>query len=171
MLPAKMEEALNKQLNAEIYSAYLYMSMAAYFESLNLTGFANWMKVQTQEELIHAQKFFDYINERGGRVTMQAIDKPETEWDSTLAVIEHTLKHEQHVTSLINDLVELSRAEKDNATYNFLQWFVSEQVEEESSVDAVLQKLKLIGDFGPGTFMMDQEMSQRVFTPPAAAAE
>ena len=168
MLPQKIEEALNSQLNAELYSAYLYMFMAAYFESLNLTGFTNWMKVQTQEELFHAQKFFDYINERGGRVIMQAIEKPETDWESTRAVFEYTYKHEQKVTSLINDLVELARTEKDNATYNFLQWFVSEQVEEEASTDAVLQKLKLIGDFGPGIYMIDQEMGQRVFTPPAA---
>lgn len=170
MLPKKMEKALNTQLNAEIYSAYLYMSMAAYFESLNLVGFANWMKIQTQEELFHAQKFFDFINERGGRVIMQAVDKPETDWASTLAVFEYTYTHEQKVTSLINELVELARSEKDNATYNFLQWFVSEQVEEEASADAVLQKLRLIGDFGPGIFMVDQEMGQRVFTLPAADA-
>ncbi|NQS97979.1 MAG: ferritin [candidate division Zixibacteria bacterium] len=168
MLPPKIEEALNSQLNAELFSAYLYMSMAAYFESLNLTGFGNWMKVQTQEELFHAQKFFDHINARGGRVIMQAMEKPETDWESTLAVFEFTYKHEQKVTSLINDLVELARTEKDNATYNFLQWFVSEQVEEEASADAVLQKLKLVGDFGPGIFMIDQEMGQRVFTPPTA---
>ena len=167
MLLLKMGKALNAQLNAEIYSGYLYMSMAAYFDSLNLSGFANWMKIQIQEELAHAQKFFNYINERGGRVILQAIDKPETDWDSTLAVFEYTLKHEQKVTGLINDLVDLARKEKDHATYNFLQWFVSEQVEEESSVDAVLQKLKLIGDFGPGIFMVDQELATRVFTPPA----
>jgi len=163
-----MEEALNGQLNAELYSAYLYMSMAAYFESINLAGFANWMKIQVQEEMFHAQKFFNYINERSGRVIMRAIEKPETDWETTSDVFEHTYKHEQKVTSLINDLVELSRSEKDNATYNFLQWFVSEQVEEEASVDAVLQKLKLIGDFGPGIFMIDQELGNRVFTPPAA---
>ena len=168
MLPPKIDKALNSQLNAELFSAYLYMSMAAYFESLNLTGFANWMKVQTQEELFHAQKFFDHINERGGRVIMQAIEKPETDWESTLTVFEFTYKHEQKVTSLINDLVELARTEKDNATYNFLQWFVSEQVEEEALVDAVLQKLKLVGDFGPGIFMVNQEMGQRVFAPPTA---
>ncbi|NQT34102.1 ferritin [bacterium] len=168
MLPKKMEEALNGQLNAELYSAYLYMSMAAYFESINLAGFANWMKIQVQEEMFHAQKFFNYINERSGRVIMRAIEKPETDWETTSDVFEHTYKHEQKVTSLINDLVELSRSEKDNATYNFLQWFVSEQVEEEASVDAVLQKLKLIGDFGPGIFMIDQELGNRVFTPPAA---
>jgi len=170
MLQKKMEEALNAQLNAEIYSAYLYTSMAAYFDAINLTGFANWMKIQTQEELFHAQKFYDYINERGGRVTMEAIEKPEIDWDSTLAVFEFTYKHEQKVTSLINDLVELSRTEKDNATYNFLQWFINEQVEEEASVDAVLQNLKLVGDYGPGTFMVDQELGKRVFTPPATNA-
>ena len=170
MLSKKMEESLNEQINAELYSAYLYLSMQSYFESGNLPGFANWMKIQTQEELFHAQKFYDYINERGGRVTMEAIEKPEIDWDSTLAVFEFTYKHEQKVTSLINDLVELSRTEKDNATYNFLQWFINEQVEEEASVDAVLQNLKLVGDYGPGTFMVDQELGKRVFTPPATNA-
>ena len=169
MLSKKMAKALNAQINAETFSAYLYMSMAAWFDNKNLTGFANWMKIQVQEELFHAQKFYNYVFERGGRVIMDAIEKPETEWKSVLDVFEFTLTHEQKVTSLINNLVEVSRDQKDNATYNFLQWFVSEQVEEESSVDAVIQKLKLIGDFGPGIFMIDQELAGRVFTPPATA--
>jgi len=170
VLNKKIEEALNSQINAELYSAYLYMSMVAYFELKNLTGFSNWMQVQVQEELFHAQKFFNYVNERGGLVTLQAIDQPDTEWDSVQTVFDATLEHEQKVTSLINDLVALTRAENDNATYNFLQWFVTEQVEEEASADAVIQKLNLIGNFGPGIFMMDQEMANRVFTPPATTA-
>lgn len=169
MLSKKMLKALNKQINAETFSAYLYMSMAAWFESKNLMGFANWMKIQTQEELFHAQKFYDYINERGSRVLLDAIDKPETEWKSALDVFEASFAHELKITGMINDLVALSREENDNATYNMLQWFVAEQVEEESSVDAVVQKLKLIGDFGPGIFMVDQELAGRVFTPPATA--
>lgn len=163
----KIEDALNAQINAELFSAYLYLSMAAYFDSLNLTGFSNWMKVQQQEEQFHAQKIFDYINERGGRVILDALDKPATEWKSALHVFEESFKHEQYITKRINDLVELSRNENDHATYNFLQWYVSEQVEEEASVDDVVQKLKLVGDFGPGIFMVDQELAQRTFTPPA----
>ncbi len=167
MLTKKMEEALNAQINAELFSAYLYLSMAAYFDSLNLTGFSNWMKVQEQEEKFHAQKIFDYISERGGRVVLEAIDKPAADWNSALHAFEESFKHEQYISKRINDLVELSRSENDHATYNFLQWYVEEQVEEESSVDNVVQKLKLVGDFGPGIFMVDQELAQRIFTPPA----
>ncbi len=168
MLNKKVEEALNNQINAELFSAYLYMSMAAYFDTKNLAGFSNWMHIQVQEELSHVEKFYHYINERGGRVVLDAIDKPQSDWDSVLAVFEATYEHEQKVTSLINGLVDVARAENDNATYNFLQWFVSEQVEEEASADGMVQKLKLIGDFGPGIFMIDQEATQRVFVPPAA---
>lgn len=166
MIKGKMESALNKQLNAEFYSSYLYMSMSAYFESINIKGFANWMRIQTQEELVHAMKFYDYINERGGRVTLTAVEAPPIEWDSPLAAFEHVYKHEQKVTGLINELVNLSISEKDHASNNFLQWFVAEQVEEESSADAIVQKLKLIGEEHGGLFMLDQELGQRVFMPP-----
>ena len=169
MLSKKMEEALNEQINAETYSAYLYLSMSAYFQSVNLPGFAKWMYTQTLEEFTHAQKFFDYVNERGGRVILKSIKKPPSQWKSALAAFEDSYKHEQFVTSLINNLVDLARKEKDYATENFLQWFVSEQVEEEASVDEVIQKMKLAGDKGPGIFMIDQSLGQRVFTPPAAA--
>ncbi|MBT7788979.1 MAG: ferritin [Calditrichaeota bacterium] len=169
MLNKKVEEAINAQINAELFSAYLYMSMGAYLDSMNLTGFSNWMSIQVQEELSHVQKFYHYVNERGGRVVLDTIEKPEFEWDSVLDVFEATYEHEQKVTSLINGLVEVARIENDNATYNFLQWFVSEQVEEEASADAMVQKMKLIGDFGPGIFMLDQEAMQRVFVPPAAS--
>jgi ferritin len=171
MVKKKIEAALNEQLNAELYSSYLYLSMSAYFQSINLPGFANWMRVQTQEELVHAMKFYDFINERGGRVTLQKIDSPPTTWASPLNVLENTYKHEQKVTGLINDLVNLAVGEKDHATNIFLQWFVTEQVEEEASADEVVQKLKLVGKDSGGLFMLDGEMGQRVFTPPAASAE
>lgn len=166
MIKGKMESALNKQLNAEFYSSYLYLSMSAYFESINIKGFANWMRIQTQEELVHAMKFYDYINESGGRVTLTAVEAPPTEWDSPLAAFEHVYKHEQKVTDLINELVNLSISEKDHASNNFLQWFVAEQVEEESSADAIVQKLKLVSDERGRLFMLDQELGQRIFTPP-----
>ena len=169
MLKEKIDKALTKHLNAEIYSSYLYLSMAAYFESINLKGFANWMRVQTQEELVHAMKFYDFIIERGGKVVLTSIEGPRTEWSSPLAVFEHAYEHEQKVTGLINTLVDLSIAEQDHATNNFLQWFVAEQVEEEASADEVVQKIKLMGDASGGLFMLDSELGQRVFTPPAAA--
>ena len=166
MLSERMLEALNKQVNAELYSAYLYLSMAAYFESINLKGFSNWMRVQAQEEVSHAMKFFDYINERGGRVKMMAIEKPPTEWNSPLDAFETTYEHETNVTRMINDLVNMAMEEKDHATYNMLQWFVAEQVEEEASADEIRQQLKLIGNDGRGIMMLDRELRQRTFTPP-----
>jgi ferritin len=134
MITEKMEDALNGQLNAELYSAYLYMSMNAYFKSVNLDGFANWMLCQAQEELEHSLKFYDFILSRGGRVALAQVDAPPTDWSSPLAVFEATLEHEQKVTGLINDLVELALDAHDHASNIFLQWFVSEQVEEEENV-------------------------------------
>jgi ferritin len=166
MISKKMEEALNEQINAEWYSAYLYLSMEAYFESMNLPGFANWMRVQIQEESIHALKIYDFVNERGGRVLLKSIAQPPTEWESPLAVFEAAYKHEQKVTGLINDLVSLAIEEKDHATNSFLQWFVDEQVEEEDSANQVVQKLKLIQNDPGGLFLIDRELGQRVFTPP-----
>ncbi|HBO42952.1 MAG TPA: ferritin [Planctomycetaceae bacterium] len=166
MLSTKMHEALNAQINAEYYSSYLYLSMAAHCQALNLTGFANWLRVQADEELIHALKFYDFILERGGRVTLGPIEAPASEWESPLAIFEATLAHEQYVTDRINKLVDLAIAESDHATNSFLQWFVNEQVEEEASAEAVLQKLKLVAGAPGGLFMLDQEMAQR----PAAAA-
>ena len=168
MIGKKMEKALNGQLNAEYYSSYLYLSMAAYFESIDLPGFANWMRIQVQEEEFHALKFYDYIIERDGRVTLEAIEAPPTEWSSPLNAFEETLKHEQKVTGLINDLVYLAREERDNASEIFLQWFVSEQVEEEDSVNTILGQLKLIKSSPEALFMLDKDLGQRVFTPPAA---
>ncbi len=171
MIGKKMEKALNDQVNAELFSAYLYLSMEAYFKSLNMNGFANWMRVQTQEEVIHATMMYDFINERGGRVTLKAIDGPKTKWDSPLAVFKNIYEHEQKVTGLINNLVDLAIKEKDHATNAFLQWFVNEQVEEESSADAVVQQLKMMKDAPGGIFMLDKELGQRVFTPPATAGQ
>ncbi len=171
MISKKIEGALNKQVNAELFSAYLYLSMEAFFRSKNLNGFANWMKVQTQEEMTHVMKIYDFIDERGGRITLKAIEGPQTEWDSPLAVFEAVYEHEQKVTGLINDLVDLSIKEKDHATNSFLQWFVSEQVEEEASADAAIQQLKMVESAPGGMFMFDRELGQRVFTPPAAEGE
>lgn len=167
MVSKKMEEALNKQVNAEMYSAYLYLSMESYFKSLNLNGFANWMRMQTQEEMMHAMKIYDFINERGGRIILKPIEGPSTEWDSPLAVFEAVYAHEQKVTGLINDLVDLAIEEKDHATNTFLQWFVNEQVEEEASADEIVQQLKMMENAPGGMFMLDRELGQRVFTPPA----
>ncbi len=170
MLTEKMEKAYNEQINAELYSAYLYYSMAAYFKDQNLDGFANWMNIQALEEVTHAQKFIDFVYERRGKVILEAIEKPKSEWNGPLDAFEDAFKHEQHVTQLINNLVQLATEEKDNASLNFLQWFVSEQVEEEATADGIVQQLKMVKDFGPGLFMMDKEMAGRSFTPPPAEA-
>ncbi|HOO77946.1 MAG TPA: ferritin [bacterium] len=166
MLSPAIEEALNTQVNKELYSAYLYFSMSAYFESVNLKGFANWMRVQAQEEQFHAVKLFDYINERGGRVVLRPIEGPETEWENPTAVFRQTQEHERYVTSLINGLVRMARDENDFATETFLQWYVTEQVEEEAGAADLLERLKLAGDRGGGLFMLDRELAARVFTPP-----
>jgi len=170
MIKKKVEKALNSQVNAELFSAYLYLSMNSYFQSVNLPGAANWMRIQAQEEMLHAMKFYDYIVERGGRATLAAIEAPETKWDSPLAVFEAAYAHELKVTDLINKLVDLAIAESDHATNNMLQWFVAEQVEEEASADAIVQKLRMVKDSPNGLFMVDKELAARVFTPPAAAA-
>jgi len=171
MLSENMQGKLNDQLNAEAYSAYLYMSMCAYFESLDMAGFANWMRVQAQEEALHATKFFSFINERSGRVTLKAIDAPPTDWASPENAFEAVYAHEQKVTGLINSLVGAAQSEGDFATVTFLQWFVSEQVEEESSANQVLRNLKLAGRDGAGLLMLDRELAQRVFAPPAATGQ
>ncbi|NCD24556.1 MAG: ferritin [Deltaproteobacteria bacterium] len=168
MLGPKMEKALNDQVNAEMFSAYLYLAMVAYFQDKNLPGFANWMTVQNQEETFHAMKFFRYISERGGRVVLDAIEKPRFEWSSPLEAMEAAQHHEAYISSRINDLVNLAIEEKDHATNSFLRWFVDEQVEEEDSVNEVVQKLRLVGTDGGGLFMLDRDLSTRVFTPPAA---
>lgn len=166
MISKKMVKALNEQINAEAYSAYLYLSMAAYFEAQNLPGLASWMRIQTQEETAHALKFFDFVNERRGRVVLMAIDQPAKEWESPLAAFEAAFDHEQLVTGRIDDLVNLAVQEKDHATGAFLQWFVNEQVEEETSVDRIVQMLKMAEKAPGAMFMIDRELGQRTFTPP-----
>jgi ferritin len=161
MLGKKIENAINKQINAELWSAYLYLSMSAHFESINLGGFANWMRVQAQEELGHAMKFYHHVIERRGRVTVTAIAAPSISWKSPLNAFEDAFKHEQKVTGMINDLANMAAAEKDHATANMLQWFIDEQVEEELSTDAIVQKLKMIGTNTGGLYMLDHELAQR----------
>ncbi len=161
MINPKIEKELNNQINAELYSAYLYLSMSAYFESINLKGFANWMRKQAEEETSHAMKFYRYIIDRGGRVVLDKIDSPQKDWPSPLDVFEETYNHEQKVTSLINGLVDIAISEKDHATNNMLQWFVTEQVEEEASAGEIFEKLKVIGNDSNGLLMMDMELEKR----------
>jgi ferritin len=165
MVSVKMGEALNKQLNAEMYSGYLYLAMAAYFEDIDLEGFANWMKVQAQEELSHGMKFYDYLAQRGARVSLFEIEKPPSEWDSPADVFEHVLSHEKTVSGMIHDLVDLAIEEGDHPTNNFLQWFVAEQVEEEESASTALNKVKLANDASNGLFLLDSDFGTRVYTP------
>ena len=161
MLSSNMKKALNDQINAELYSAYLYLSMAAYFEDTNLPGMAGWMKAQAQEEVGHAMKFYGYVFDRDSKVELKAIDGPKTKWASPLAAFEDAYKHEQKVTGLIHKLVDLANKEKDHATRSFLNWFVDEQVEEEASTKMIAERLKVIGDSKPGLFMLDRELGGR----------
>ncbi len=170
MISEQMQAAINAQINAELYSAYLYMSMSAYFQSLNLPGFANWMRVQVQEETAHAVKFYDFVNSRGGRVLLTEIAAPPTEWANPAAPFEDAYKHELEVTRRIHHLVTLSLQEHDYATNTFLDWFVNEQVEEESSADAIVRQLRLIGEDRGALFMLDRELAARVFVPPVTGA-
>ena len=174
MLVPEVENALNKQLNAEIYSSYLYVSMAAQCKADDLDGCAAWLEAQAQEEMTHAAKFYNYIIQRGGRIRLAAIDGPQVEWDSPLSVFEDTLAHEQKVSAMINDLMDIAIAQKDHATQIFLQWFVTEQVEEEESVGMVLGKIKRVKDSAQGMYLVDQELGQRQPAPlpgTTAAAE
>ena len=161
MLNSAVQDAMNQQVNAELYSAYLYLSMAANFEEGNLRGMAHWMQVQAKEEASHALKFFKYIADRGGRVTLTAIAAPPAKWDSAQAVFEQVYAHECEVTSLINKLAELAGAEKDYASGVFLQWFVNEQVEEEAHASEILHQIKTMGDSKQGLFMLDRHLAQR----------
>lgn len=170
MLKEKMEKALNDQVQWELYSAYIYLAMSAWFQAQGLPGFANWMRIQFQEETMHAMKFHDFVLERGGRARLQAIDAPPHDWKSPLAAFEHALEHEEGVTERINKLMSLAMEAKDHATAIFLQWFVTEQIEEEASVQDIIQKLKLAEGAAGGMFMLDKDLAARVFTPPAAEA-
>ncbi|MEE8451178.1 MAG: ferritin [Thermoguttaceae bacterium] len=162
MLSPKIQDALNSQLNAEFFSSYLYLSMAAHFERSSLPGMATWMRFQAQEELGHALKFLNFINDRNGCVLLAEIEGPRTEWSSSLEAFEEAYAHEQKISGLINDLANLAREERDHATETFLQWFITEQVEEEASVSTVVDQLKLVGDNGVALFMVDGQLGQRV---------
>lgn len=171
MLSDRIQKAINDQINAELYSSYLYTAMSMYFESVDMGGAAIWMMAQAKEEQVHAEKFMSYVNERGGRVLLQAIEKPPVQWESVLDAFQAALGHEEKVSSMIGNLVTLAREEKDHMTDNFLQWYVAEQVEEEASAAEVVRKLKLIGDSGGGMFMIDRELGQRGSAPAAESGE
>ena len=168
MMTPKLTEALNKQINEEYYSSYLYLAMAAYLEDKNLDGCAHWMRIQAQEEWDHGMKIFDYMIDRGARVELKAVAAPPKEWDSPVAAFQASLDHEKFMTKNINALADLTILEKDHATNNLMQWYVTEQVEEEAAVEDILKKLELMGNSGTGLFMMDRELKGRP-TPGAAA--
>ena len=160
-LSKKMQDAINEQIREELASSYIYLSMAAYCESINLPGFATWMRAQSNEELEHAMKFYEYIHDRGGRVLLQAIEQPPAEFEGPLGVFEKTLEHEQYITGCIHKLYGMAVAENDYASLGILQWFVDEQVEEEQSASEILEVLKMIGEKGQGLFMLDRQLAQR----------
>jgi ferritin len=161
MLNQSVQDAMNEQIKNELYSAYFYLAMAAYFESTNFRGFARWMEQQAKEEQSHAMKLYGFINERGGRVELQAIDQPPMQFESPLDVFEKVLAHEQHVTALIHNLYAVAMTQNDYASQIFLQWFVSEQVEEEANATEIVEQLKLVGDRGHALLMMDRALGQR----------
>ena len=171
MLSKTMEDALNEQLNKEMYSAYLYMAMSAHSSHIGLPGFANWFMVQYKEEMDHAMKIYRYINDQGGKVKLRAIDEPPSEFEDAMDMFQKTLKHEQFITKSIHELMDLAIQERDHATQIFLQWFVTEQIEEEGNDNEIIAKLELAGKEGNGLFMIDKELAARVYTPPAEAEE
>jgi ferritin len=171
MIGKKTESAINDQINEEMYSSYLYLSMAAHFEAEKLPGFANWMRVQAKEENFHAMKFFDYLLERGGRVHLKPIGGPDAAWKTPLAAFEAAYKHEIHITQRINKVMDVAEAEKDRSAANLLQWYIDEQVEEERNAETLVHKLKMIGDSKGSLYMLDKELSKRTFNPPAASEE
>ncbi len=162
----KLEKAFNDQINAEFYSEYFYLAMYAYFDRMNLQGFKNWMNVQIQEEHAHAMGLFNYVHERGGKVVLQEIAKPQTDWESPLEVFKDVLKHEQYVTSRINELADIAEEVKDRAAVSFIDWYIKEQVEEENNVGNVLKTLTLICDDKQCLYMLDKELAARTFTAP-----
>jgi ferritin len=161
MLSETLQKAMNDQIKHELYSAYLYLAVAAHFERANLLGFAHWMKRQSEEEYGHAMRFYEHIHDRGGRVILQAIDQPPAEFGSPTEVFREALAHEQKVTGLIHNLAGLAAKENDYASQNMLQWFVNEQVEEEKSAFQILEELRMVGDQGAGLFMIDRQLAAR----------
>lgn len=165
MLSASMEKALNDQINAEGMSAYFYLSIAGYFVSIDLPGFAHWMRIQAQEELTHMVKFVDYVHARGGRLRLDAVDAPPSSWEGPAQAFQAVYNHEGNISNRINILVDIALAEKDHATNSLLQWFVAEQIEEMATVDEIIKKLKLLGGSGQGLFMLDRDLATRTLTP------
>jgi len=161
MIEKTMQDAMNEQINKELFSSYLYLSMSAYFEDKNLSGFAHWMRLQAGEERGHAMKFYDFVLERGGRVVLKAIDGPKTEWSSSLEVAEEVAAHEANITASINTLYELALKEKDYPAQIMLQWFISEQVEEEKNAAEIVANLKLIDARGTAMLMLDKQLGKR----------
>ena len=166
MISEKLQEEFNIQINKELYSAYLYLAMKTYFQELNLLGFVNWLDVQVQEEHAHAMGMYDYLNERGGKVELRAIDKPIVEGNSPLEIFEHILRHEEYVTSRINEMMDVAEEVKDRAATHLLDWYIKEQVEEEASVGGVLATLKLIGDDKKALLLLDKDLATRTFVAP-----
>ena len=161
MLSKKMQDALNEQINAEMYSGYLYLAMSAHLDAMGLKGCAHWMRIQYDEEMVHAFKLFGYVQERDGEVELKAIDKPDISFDAPLAAFQAALEHERKVTKLINNLMDLALDERDHASSGFLQWFVDEQVEEEASAGEIVQHLEMVADSKNGLFMIDRELGRR----------
>lgn len=164
MISPKMTDAINRQINNEMYSAYLYMAMSAHSSDIGLNGFATWFMVQYHEEMFHAMKQYNYLLDQGAAVHLQAIKEPPKTFKSAKDMFEKTLEHEKFVTKSINEIADLALQEKDHATYQFIQWYVTEQVEEEKNDNEILQKLTLAGDAGPGLFMLDQQLGARALT-------
>ena len=166
MISLKLQDAINDQINKEMYSEYYYLSMASYFNSIGLNGFENFFLVQVEEERFHSMKMYNFLNEKGGRVILKAIDEPATEFKSALEVFKLAYEHEKFVSKCINELMDVAIDVKDHAAKSFLNWFVDEQVEEEATMDSILNKLKLINGDGMGLLMLDKDLSVRTFTPP-----
>lgn len=169
MISDKMVKGITRQINREIYSGYFYLAMASYAQDMGLSGVANWFNVQIQEELSHAQKFYNYLKQQNAPVKLEAIEAPPQDFSSVSDLFKQTLEHEKKVTAMINDLMNIAIEKKDRATEIMLQWFVTEQVEEESNATDILQKLKVFGEKGEALLMLDKDLAQRVFTPPQAA--
>ncbi len=169
MISAKMQKALNDQINFEFYSSYLYLSMSAFFNRQSLSGFGNWMRVQTQEEGVHAIKLYDFLSERDGKVVLQTIKQPPNDWKSPLEVFQQSYAHEQKVTSNFHEITDLALKEKDHTTATYVQWFINEQIEEEANAKKIVDQLKMIKSDVNALLLLDRELGARVFTMPAGA--
>jgi ferritin len=167
MIKKAVQDALNKQIAKEMFSSNLYLAMAAYYHSVNLNGFANWMRIQAQEETMHSMKFFNYVIDRGGNALIAKLDAPKSTWKSPLDCFENVLEHEKSITESINKLVDVALKESDHATNIMLQWFVNEQVEEEATATDILERLRMVASNTSALFLLDSELKQRVFVPPA----